>query len=42
MPAFAATFEFCDDFGKDGLLRIDKSLQIVGIVHCFTPPIVPE
>jgi hypothetical protein len=42
MPAFAAVFEFLDHAGKDGLLRIDKSLQIVGIVHCFTPPILPE
>jgi hypothetical protein len=50
MSAFAAAFEFRDHAGEDGVLRIDKTLQIVGFVHVRGPvcgafvalPMVPK
>src|SRR5437868_7280831 len=43
VPTLAALSEFCDNASEDVLLRIDKSLQIAGIVHCLPhSPIVPK
>src|SRR6266536_4108934 len=38
VPKLVALSEFCDNAGEDVLLRIDKSLQIVGIVHDLRTP----
>ena len=32
MTAFAALFELRDHAGNDGLLRIDKTLKVMGVV----------